>query len=60
MLKRLIKRLFCRHDFYRYGEVRWSCSAGGLPEIRETVCRCAKCGKEKSLKYKMPWYMEEN
>ena len=51
MLKRVWKRLTCRHDYWLWGIVTWgNCEH----ERKEIICRCEKCGKEKSIIFKKP------
>lgn len=54
-IKRIWKRLTCKHDYWWYGEVTWSNSHGYLDyERKETICKCRLCHKEKSIIYKKP------
>ena len=49
MLKRIWKRLTCKHDYWLYGIVTWS---NREHERKEIICHCSKCGKEKSIIFK--------
>lgn len=48
-IKTIIKRLFCQHDYWLYGIVTM---ANREYAYKDMVCRCFKCGKEKSFKFK--------
>lgn len=48
-MKRILKMIFCQHDYWLYGIVTMS---NREHEHKEMVCRCSKCGKEKSIKFK--------
>lgn len=57
MLKTIVKRLFCRHDYYWKSDLSWITrnidgKAVYSYEGHEVKVRCAKCGKEKIIKYK--------
>ena len=45
----MLKRIFCRHDYWLFGIVTFG---NREHEVKEMMCRCSKCGKEKSLKFK--------
>lgn len=48
-IKRIIKRIFCQHDYWLYGIF----TMGGRDhEYKDMMCRCSKCGKEKSFNFK--------
>ena len=49
MLKRIWKRLTCRHDYWLNAIVTWG---NREHERKEMICRCRKCGKEKSIIFK--------
>ena len=49
MIKRVWKRLTCRHDYWLWGIVTWG---NREHERKEIICRCQKCGKEKSIIFK--------
>ena len=55
MIKRLIKMLFCKHEYKWYATTTLSNSAGLLDhELIIVYVDCEKCGKRKELKYKKP------
>lgn len=55
MIKQLWKRITCRHDFWWCAETTWSNSAECLDHVlKEIDCKCKKCGKRKSIKFKEP------
>ena len=48
-IKRIVKQIFCKHDYWLYGIF----TMGGRDhEYKDMMCRCSKCGKEKSYKFK--------
>ena len=50
-IKRMVKRLFCRHDYWLYGIFTMqNCDHA----YKDMMCRCSKCGKEISYKFKKP------
>lgn len=49
LIKTIIKRLFCQHDYWLCGIVTM---ANREYAYKDMVCRCSKCGKEKSYKFK--------
>ena len=52
-MKRLWKMITCKHDYWWQGEATWSNSSRMLDhEVKEVICVCKKCGKEKSIKFK--------
>ena len=55
MIKTLLKRMFCKHEYKWYATTTLSNSAGLLDHeliIIDVVCE--KCGKRKSIKFKKP------
>ena len=51
----MIKRIFCKHDYWWLVEATWSNSMDALDhELKEINCKCKKCGKIKSIKFKKP------
>lgn len=55
VIKRLIKMLFCKHEYKWYATTTLSNSAGLLDhELIIIHVDCEKCGKRKELKYKKP------
>ena len=48
-IKTIIKQLFCRHDYWLYGIFTM---ANRKHACKDMMCRCSKCGKEKSFKFK--------
>ena len=53
MIKRIWKRIICKHDYWWHAEVTWANSSGLLDhERKEIICKCQKCGKEKSILFK--------
>lgn len=48
-VRAMLKRIFCRHDYWLFGIVTFG---NREHEVKEMICRCSKCGKEKSLKFK--------
>lgn len=48
-IKTIIKQLFCQHDFWLYGIFTM---ANSEHAHKDMMCRCSKCGKEKSFKFK--------
>lgn len=52
-LKRVFKRIFCKHDYWWNCEFICSNSRGLLDhELITLDCKCKKCGKKKSIKFK--------
>ena len=50
-IKRIVKRIFCKHDYWLYGIFTMGARDH---EYKDMMCRCSKCGKEKSYKFKKP------
>ncbi len=48
-IKRIWKRLTCKHDYWLYGIFTMGARDH---EYKDMMCRCSKCGKEKSYKFK--------
>lgn len=53
MIKTLVKRLFCKHEYKWYATTTLSNSAGSLDhELIIIYVECEKCGKRKSIEFK--------
>jgi RNase P subunit RPR2 len=51
-IKKWIKRLFCKHDYWFRSECTWSNSAGRDHELKDIEVICKKCGKIHTIQYK--------
>lgn len=51
-IKKLIKQLFCKHDYWFRAECTWSNSAGLDHELKDIEVICKKCGKIHTIQYK--------
>ena len=49
IIKNIVKRLFCKHEYHYLGEVIWT---EPKEEIHDMTIRCKKCGKEITIIYK--------
>ena len=53
MIKTLLKRMFCKHEYKWYATTTLSNSAGLLDhELIIIYIECEKCGKRKSVEFK--------
>lgn len=56
-IKKWIKQMFCKHDYWFRSECTWSNSAGQLDhELKDIEVICKKCGKIHSIRYKRTIY----